>query len=93
MIANTFCSEVTDIIIDVIKQLAQDMVGCMDPSKMTKSDTHSTMARKIRDVSSLCFTFAPERNRLIDWGLMHKSILLDPLLIDHRLSERFNRRC
>jgi len=50
IIANKFCSEISKIIIEVMRSLATEMITSMDAGgKTSKPDTRAAMAKKIRD--------------------------------------------
>jgi chromosome segregation ATPase len=53
--AQHFCSALALIVVTVMEQLAAEVVAASDHGKVSKTDTHAIIAKKIRDVST---TFA-----------------------------------
>lgn len=54
-LSKAFCDELCVILSDVIRLIATDATLPIDPSKMPKGETHTSMARKIRDVRVFIF--------------------------------------
>jgi Exocyst complex component Sec3 len=48
-ISNTFCSSLAQIIVTVMEQFKTEVVAGSDHGKVSKSDTHSMIAKKVRD--------------------------------------------
>lgn len=51
--ANKFCTSLAQIVVTVMEELKTEVVAGSDGGKVSKSDTHSMIAKKIRDVSSM----------------------------------------
>lgn len=49
--ANKFCTALAQIVVTVMEELKTEVVAGSDGGKVSKSDTHSMIAKKIRDVS------------------------------------------
>ena len=54
-LATKFCSELQNIVVEVMKALANDVVPPFHTGALPKTESHASMARKIRDVSLFCF--------------------------------------
>ena len=48
-VANTFCTNLAHIIVTVMEQFNEEVLAGSDHGKVSKSDTHSMIAKKIRD--------------------------------------------
>lgn len=53
--SNKFCTALAQIVVTVMEELKTEVVAGSDGGKVSKSDTHSMIAKKIRDVSRLPF--------------------------------------
>jgi hypothetical protein len=51
--SGTFCTALAQIIVTVMEQIKTDVMVASDNGKVSKSDTHSMIAKKIRDVSNV----------------------------------------
>jgi hypothetical protein len=49
--SSSFCTALAQIIVTVMEQIKTDVMVASDNGKVSKSDTHATIAKKIRDVS------------------------------------------
>ena len=54
IMASTFCTALAQIIVTVMEQIKTDVMIGSDNGKVSKADTHSMIAKKIRDVSTVC---------------------------------------
>ena len=52
VMSDTFCTALAQIIVTVMEQIKTDVMIASDNGKVSKSDTHSMIAKKIRDVSN-----------------------------------------
>lgn len=51
IMSSTFCTALAQIIVTVMEQIKTDVMVASDNGKVSKSDTHAMIAKKIRDVS------------------------------------------
>ena len=53
--SNTFCTNLAQIIVTVMEQIKSEVMIASDNGKVSKSDTHKEIAKKVRDVSVSSF--------------------------------------